>query len=165
MGASPCRGQYKCPSSPYKALTPVQFHFASVLSPWIRRALVAGGFGISTHAGVPTEIAPVVPYRGGGRDRSTWPDDSSRSKIDVEAHESSDPRDGTYSHDTGPILATDTPFFHFDLTSAVRAAEATLVRSAPMAGDTREGFGPITWSDGTICDIRSTYTMLKIYLP
>ncbi|KIJ14879.1 hypothetical protein PAXINDRAFT_176667 [Paxillus involutus ATCC 200175] len=116
---------------------PVEFHFASVLSPWIRRALVAGGFGISTHAGVPTEIAPVVPYRGGGRDRSTWPDDSSRSKIDVEAHESSDPRDGTYSHDTGPILATDTPFFHFDLTSAVRAAEATLVRP-PLWQETLE---------------------------
>ncbi|KAF8841350.1 sulfate permease [Paxillus ammoniavirescens] len=110
---------------------PVEFHFASVLSPWIRRALVAGGFGISTHAGVPTEIAPVVPYRGGGRDRSTWPDDFSNSKIDVEAHETSEPREGTYSYDTGPILAAGTPFFHFDLTSAVRAAEANLWQETP----------------------------------
>ncbi|KIK72410.1 hypothetical protein PAXRUDRAFT_22023, partial [Paxillus rubicundulus Ve08.2h10] len=106
---------------------PVEFHFATVLSPWIRRALVAGGFGISTHARVPSEIAPIVPYRGGCSDR--WPADSIRSKTDVEAHEPSEPHGGTQSEETGPLLATDTPFFHFDLASAVRAAESKLVRS------------------------------------
>ncbi|KIJ17343.1 hypothetical protein PAXINDRAFT_131065 [Paxillus involutus ATCC 200175] len=104
---------------------PVEFHFATVLSPWIRRALVAGGFGISTDTRVHSEIAPVVPYRGGHSDR--WPDDSSRSKVDIEAHEPSFPHGGTHSQETGPLLATDTPFFHFDLAGAVRAAEISLV--------------------------------------
>ncbi|TRM56515.1 sulfate transporter family-domain-containing protein [Schizophyllum amplum] len=48
---------------------PVEFHFASILSPWIRRALVAGGFGFETHgAGQSHEVAPVVPYRDGLRE-------------------------------------------------------------------------------------------------
>ena len=39
---------------------------------------------------------------------------------DVEAHGATLP----HLSGTVPIVATDTPFFHFDLTSAVRAAEA-----------------------------------------
>ncbi|KAF9228010.1 sulfate permease [Gyrodon lividus] len=105
---------------------PVEFHFASILSPWVRRALVAGGFGISTQAGVPTEIAPIVPYRGGRRD--SWRDDSGRSQIDIEAHETSQPRlshGGTPLEENAPLLAPETPFFHFDLASAVHAAETS----------------------------------------
>lgn len=40
---------------------PVQFHFAHILSPWIRRALLAGGFGTGTIPRRVTEIASVVP--------------------------------------------------------------------------------------------------------
>ncbi|KAI5823724.1 sulfate permease [Schizophyllum commune Tattone D] len=50
---------------------PVEFHFASILSPWIRRALVAGGFGFGARAhdaGRSHEVAPVVPYRDGLRE-------------------------------------------------------------------------------------------------
>ncbi|TRM56858.1 sulfate transporter family-domain-containing protein [Schizophyllum amplum] len=50
---------------------PVEFHFASILSPWIRRALVAGGFGFVANAhdaGRSHEVAPVVPYRDGLRE-------------------------------------------------------------------------------------------------
>jgi len=39
---------------------PVQFHFAHILSPWIRRALLAGGFGTGRLQRHVTEIAPVV---------------------------------------------------------------------------------------------------------
>lgn len=39
---------------------PVQFHFAHILSPWIRRALLAGGFGTGRMHRHVTEIASVV---------------------------------------------------------------------------------------------------------
>ncbi|KIJ69490.1 hypothetical protein HYDPIDRAFT_79859 [Hydnomerulius pinastri MD-312] len=107
---------------------PVDFHFASILSPWIRRALVAGGFGIGALADRPHEIASVVPYRGGRREQ--WRDDSSQD--DIEAHESSEPLPispgGTHLAETAPLLSVDTPFFHIDLASAVRAAELGLGR-------------------------------------
>lgn len=38
----------------------VEFHFASILSPWIRRGLLAGGFGLGFPSKRITEIAPVV---------------------------------------------------------------------------------------------------------
>ncbi|SOV03745.1 probable Sulfate permease [Ustilago sp. UG-2017a] len=38
----------------------VEFHFANILSPWIRRGLLAGGFGIGFPSKRITEIAPVV---------------------------------------------------------------------------------------------------------
>ncbi|EJF62428.1 sulfate permease [Dichomitus squalens LYAD-421 SS1] len=99
---------------------PVEFHFATILSPWIRRALIAGGFGIGTPSSrVPIEIAPVVPYRGG---RTEF---SERHKApDLEAIEE------TTKETESPIVPQDTPFFHFDLTAAVRAAEAGLGQSS-----------------------------------
>ena len=39
---------------------PVQFHFAHILSPWIRRGLLAGGFGTGQMHRHVTEVAPVV---------------------------------------------------------------------------------------------------------
>ncbi len=39
----------------------IEFHFACVLSPWIKRALVACGFGTGEPSGrIPTEVAAVV---------------------------------------------------------------------------------------------------------
>ncbi|TKY86276.1 hypothetical protein EX895_005101 [Sporisorium graminicola] len=38
----------------------VEFHFANILSPWIRRGLLAGGFGVGFPSRRITEIAPVV---------------------------------------------------------------------------------------------------------
>lgn len=98
---------------------PVEFHFATILSPWIRRGLVAAGFGIGTPSvEISNEIAPVVPYRGGRREK--WWDDASNSGLeDIETHKSLPPTSGTV-----PVVPVETPFFHFDLTSAVRAAEA-----------------------------------------
>ncbi|KAM0754884.1 sulfate permease [Meredithblackwellia eburnea MCA 4105] len=43
----------------------VPFHFATILSPWITRALLAGGFGRDGKADErPLEIAPVIPSGG-----------------------------------------------------------------------------------------------------
>ncbi|KAI0781182.1 sulfate permease [Trametes elegans] len=93
---------------------PVEFHFATILSPWIRRALIAGGFGTGV-SNAPAEIAPVVPYRGG----RTLPE--KHKVVDIEAID----EEGVDVSEA-PIVPEDTPFFHFDLTSAVRAAEAGL---------------------------------------
>ncbi|KOS12655.1 sulfate permease [Malassezia pachydermatis] len=46
---------------------PVQFHFAHILSPWIRRGLLAGGFGTGRIHRHVTEIASVV-QQGDARD-------------------------------------------------------------------------------------------------
>ncbi|KAG6813355.1 hypothetical protein H0H92_011903 [Tricholoma furcatifolium] len=95
----------------------VEFHFATVLSPWIRRALTAGGFGLGvSSATTPPELAAVVPYRDGRASTST-------SNIDIEGDlESGDIKKPTTrtesSSDLEPIIAQDTPFFHIDLESA-----------------------------------------------
>ncbi|PWN44340.1 sulfate permease, partial [Ceraceosorus guamensis] len=39
---------------------PVEFHFAGILSPWIRRGLLAGGFGTGLAARHITEVAPII---------------------------------------------------------------------------------------------------------
>ncbi|KAF5358352.1 hypothetical protein D9756_001890 [Leucocoprinus leucothites] len=112
---------------------PVEFHFATILSPWIRRALVAGGFGFGTSSStVPREVAAVVPYRGG---RS--PDDaSSNAPSDLETGDIKTlVRDGEQSAELRswePLMSQETPFFHLDLVSAVRAAESGLDRVAHL---------------------------------
>ncbi|KAA8894621.1 sulfate permease [Sphaerosporella brunnea] len=44
----------------------VEFHFANIISPWVRRSLLAGGFGTGQPAAEFTEVAAVVPGLGGG---------------------------------------------------------------------------------------------------
>src|SRR6266550_7190775 len=40
-----------------------QFHFATILSPWTRRALIAGGFGIGIRPGeAQPDFVTAVPY-------------------------------------------------------------------------------------------------------
>ncbi|KZT28574.1 sulfate permease [Neolentinus lepideus HHB14362 ss-1] len=110
---------------------PVEFHFATILSPWIRRALVAGGFGTGAPASnLPREIAAVVPYRGGyaGTARPAPPDPEAAIQ---EVPQPRRPRsmESSRSDDTvAPLVPEDTPFFHFDLAEAVRAAEIGLLQ-------------------------------------
>ncbi|KAI0687186.1 sulfate permease [Cytidiella melzeri] len=104
---------------------PVEFHFATVLSPWIRRALIAGGFGIGSQLRVPTEIASVVPYR----DASSVSGPEPVEKSDVEIRPVTEPRRGSSSYGaTGsePISLENTPYFHFDVVAAVKVAEGNL---------------------------------------
>lgn len=103
---------------------PVDWHFCTILSPWIRRALVAGGFGVGTPTSkIPQEIAPVVPYRDGlgeadSRDLRPLEDDV-EGGIKKEISRAS-------SASCAPLLPSETPFFHLDLQAAVRAAESGL---------------------------------------
>lgn len=102
---------------------PIEFHFATILSPWIRRALIAGGFGTGTPASsAPTEIAPVVPYRGGQQQTSL-----NIKSSDIESPGDRDDK-GSGVEEYEPVEPEITPFFHFDIVSAVRAAESGLSR-------------------------------------
>lgn len=110
--------------------------------------MVAGGFGIGIpSAQYPTEVAPVVPYRdlvttgfpqSSTSDPVTNPDDpekgfKKRSIFKLTASSSRSAR----SDEAGAITSSETPFFHFDLASAVRAAElgATKVDSTRPSED------------------------------
>ncbi|KIK59669.1 hypothetical protein GYMLUDRAFT_261679 [Collybiopsis luxurians FD-317 M1] len=115
---------------------PVEFHFASVLSPWIRRALVAGGFGLgSSSSSVPYEIAAVVPYRDGLGDRPLSDlrqspreeaEDIEKGLSSSKGKESINSVEKSVESGLEPLLSLETPFFHLDLESAVRAAESSL---------------------------------------
>ncbi|KAJ7940868.1 sulfate transporter family-domain-containing protein [Mycena leptocephala] len=104
----------------------VEFHFATLLSPWIRRALIAGGFGTGTSASrVPREIAQVVPYRDHSNpaELHKLEGESDAEAGDIKPQqvlESPDPSLEGYA----PVVEMDTPFFHLDLAAAVRAAES-----------------------------------------
>ncbi|PPQ64651.1 hypothetical protein CVT26_002741 [Gymnopilus dilepis] len=106
---------------------PVEFHFATVLSPWIRRALIAGGFGTGIPAVKTRDIAAVVPYRDGAEEIKGFERDDLESG-DIKKRrlgsESPPPAQEGYTN----LISSDTPFFHVDLHSAVRAAEAGLNR-------------------------------------
>ncbi|KAH9842931.1 sulfate permease, partial [Rhodofomes roseus] len=103
----------------------IEFHFATILSPWVRRALIAGGFGTGVPiSNIPREIAAVVPYRGGQEavhrvDKPQAEDEESKlpNVVEEERH---------FEEETSPLDLEDTPYFHFDLVGAVRAAEAGL---------------------------------------
>lgn len=132
---------------------PVEFHFATILSPWIRRALVAGGFGTGRPpSNLPTEIAAVVTYRDlqPPHSSSSAYDPSSLSprpekQFDIEDNPVQEialhhrHQHGVSTHtavDTvrggeggkARVTLEETPFFHLDIVQAVRAAETSAAR-------------------------------------
>ena len=111
---------------------PVEFHFASILSPWIRRSLVAGGFGYE-RSPQPTirahDVATVV---------SNDASQAVSSPTDVEVGETKevplpDPSYGTVHDGEAPVVQVDTPYFHLDLAEAVAAAEAGRMKLSPQS--------------------------------
>lgn len=112
--------------APIRKLTTLpQFHFAPILSPWIRRALVAGGFGIGIpNPGVTPDLASIVSYHESRL--------SSQSiKDDLEAMGDGKKRPSR-TVELEPVVSLDTPFFHLDLGTAVRAAESAARRATPL---------------------------------
>ncbi|TBU50099.1 sulfate permease [Dichomitus squalens] len=123
---------------------PIEFHFATVLSPWIRRALIAGGFGVRSNSGYThfhEEIAPVTRYHD---QYIADPEHAERvvdvvgrvvdpeagmSSIQINTGSTRSSSDGTVQlvpNGSGLLMLPDTPFFHLDLESAVKAAEKEL---------------------------------------
>lgn len=116
-----------------------KFHFATVLSPWTRRALIAGGFGVGNAD--PTsntrEVAAVVPYREGQRDLTI--EGTRRSDLEGggdDKRPSRACRTAVYGEDGAALVPLDTPFFHFDLVGAVRAAESGVMRQLSRRSST-----------------------------
>jgi solute carrier family 26 (sodium-independent sulfate anion transporter), member 11 len=130
---------------------PVEFHFATILSPWIRRALVAGGFGSSPLSSAPTprEIASVVAYAGGYQERAPKGPHNDVETGDVKQGSSASSivnsdllSYGATSGDRLSAMQIDTPFFHFDLQGAVRAAENGLLRRTAVEDDLKHPLSP-----------------------
>lgn len=114
----------------------VEFHFAQILSPWVRRALVSGGFGTGNPQHRIVEVASVAPVaeaedpstRGEEefqRRRLKGMKDLEEAKVDVE--ETSVGADyahsGASESEVVALHPTNYPFFHLDVDGAVRAAE------------------------------------------
>ena len=129
----------------------VEFHFCGILSPWIRRALIAGGFGVGRpdRPGA-LEVAPVVPQdnsrapapdspypRASPSDEENDPTSSSGSSanslkdgFEKNIHGQEDgnnqtSRESISSAHTLPLLDRSTPFFHFDLADALNSLGLT----------------------------------------
>jgi solute carrier family 26 (sodium-independent sulfate anion transporter), member 11 len=107
---------------------PVEFHFATILSPWIRRCLIAGGFGYE-HSSRTHDVTGVVSY-----DASQ----AGPSQSDVETGETKgsllpDPSYGEIRHGEASAVQIDTPYLHLDLAEAVAAAEAGLLTLTPQS--------------------------------
>jgi sodium-independent sulfate anion transporter 11 len=118
---------------------PVDFHFATILSPWIRRSLVAAGFGYDLKSQAlarPHDVATVDP-----------PYDilqSGPSSKDVEVGDTkeivaADRSYGSIQSGEVSVVQVDTPFFHLDLAEAVAAAEAGLLRVPSQSSHRKSG--------------------------
>ena len=121
-----------------RAETKYQFHFASILSPWTRRSLIAAGFGIgSPEFSVRHEIAPVTRYHDQFISDPEHSDEQCEEPVmsklaDPEttvvvttrsASSASFTYEGELEGGSGTLVPSTTPFFHFDVAAAVRAAE------------------------------------------
>ncbi|GAA5959499.1 hypothetical protein JCM21900_004521 [Sporobolomyces salmonicolor] len=118
----------------------VEFHFATILSPWIKRALLAGGFGRDVSiAGRPLEVAAVVPPERADEIGSIQPApllERQSSTLSARDIKESDLEGGGNSRPVlektwermetveGVIVSTDFAAFHIDLPSAVATAAA-----------------------------------------
>jgi sodium-independent sulfate anion transporter 11 len=102
---------------------------------------VAGGFGYgNSHSKHPREVAAIVPYSlpqdkvsDGSLKQCESDLESGDTKIQVQEVE----RDAE-TRNWEPLLPEETPFFHLDLLSAVRAAESGLDRIEDVGSEKAE---------------------------
>ena len=97
---------------------------------------MAGGFGFGIPSEqLPTEVAPVVPYRGlETRELQKSPitsaDDPEAAYKRRTFKSSGSSSIAGRADEPGALVSSDTPFFHFDLVAAVKATEAGAASSA-----------------------------------
>ncbi|KAG8886508.1 hypothetical protein FRB97_003019 [Tulasnella sp. 331] len=129
----------------------VAFHFCHILSPWIRRGLIAGGFGIASderkRGGIPIEIVPIAgPQKMEDPESEFYYDALREHPTDEEAAHITDDTEqvqpnrsaaSSLSDFEGSLVSQQTPYFHFDISSAVQAAE-------------RGGTGDVTMTAGSV---------------
>ena len=78
-----------------------------------------------------------MPYPGGQRDQTI--EDGKRSDVESGSDDKRPSRSrntAVYGEDGAALVPLDTPFFHFDLVGAVRAAESGLVRQLSRRSST-----------------------------
>ncbi len=129
---------------------PVEFHFSGILSPWIRRALIAAGFGQGQlRHGTALEVAPVVP-----QDDALSPSDRERQEQErleagrrppsvdsdeeknVDGHSTPEKRGLNYSHGLGsqtslPLLDRATPFVSAGFVVVIGSLKRSVVPFRP----------------------------------
>ena len=84
-----------------------------------------------------------MPYRGGQRDETVK--DNRRSDLEsssVDKRPSRSRSTAVFGEDGAALVPLDTPFFHFDLVGAVRAAEGGIMRQLSQRSSTsgEEGY-------------------------
>jgi len=89
----------------------VEFHFANLLSPWVRRALLAGGFGRGHAPQDLVEIAPSVPTPDALDVEMTREHRRRHIKLDEEEHLTQQEAEEIHA----AMVPTETPFFHHDI--------------------------------------------------
>ena len=78
-----------------------------------------------------------MPYRGGQRDQTI--EEGGRSDLESGSDNKRPSRSRNipvYGEDGAALVPLDTPFFHFDLVGAVRAAESGIVRQFSSGSST-----------------------------
>ena len=78
-----------------------------------------------------------MPYRGGQRDQTV--EDNRRSDLESnfdDKRPSRSRKTAVFGEDGATLVPLDTPFFHFDLVGAVRAAERGVMRQLSRRSST-----------------------------
>ncbi|TDL27441.1 high affinity sulfate permease [Rickenella mellea] len=111
----------------------IEFHFANILSPWIARALVAGGFGRDANPLGMVSAKHAIPCRNEETVEEAQVTVDLESRMKCKDSESSSGRTsrnlGYYGATETEMASLETPFFHLDLAAAVRAAESAVLRT------------------------------------
>jgi sodium-independent sulfate anion transporter 11 len=139
---------------------PIEFHFAGILSPWIRRALIAGGFGRGIDRGDPNgEIAPVVGAYGVGGDadpRSVRPVTPRPRAADVETATITEVK----GDESGPSSSSSSSSSYVDKKTDLYGT----VDESPVASDGEE-LGDVRRTTGSSGSSRSSLTLLDRATP
>ncbi|KAL7411309.1 sulfate permease [Mrakia frigida] len=110
---------------------PVSFHFSGIISPWVQRGLLAGGFGTGDRSATLSEVATVVPQGleltksvlPGPREEDFHGISSKKAPSNQSSTDEFNDQKRRNSQDScEPLVSLRTPYFHFDLEEAVRAA-------------------------------------------
>lgn len=98
----------------------VEYHFVSIINPWIRRALLAQGFGTDEDASPERQYIQAGPrdprFRGLAEGVFDGEVPDRRGKEQYKDEETRDTNSGLSEHgEYVPLVGTNTPFFHFDI--------------------------------------------------
>ncbi|BFZ58073.1 hypothetical protein PYCC9005_005131 [Savitreella phatthalungensis] len=112
----------------------VQWRFAGISNPWVKRALVRGNFGVADNRGL--SLFSVARIGDASAHGIRQPVNDIESSGEIQRVETKWPQTTT---GFVPLLSIDRPFFHADVDEAVRAVELTSSGSDSIDGDSTSG--------------------------